>query len=430
MKSPIRTRSLFVLLTLIPCLSPGQTVTVSTWQNAKAGAVSLTFDDALGGHWSHADPIMATAGVRGTFFVITGSVDWDGARNAALNGHEIGSHSTIDATLQNDPNAAAKMQTSHDAIETEIGSAIPGYQCHTIAWPYGFRRLDVTNDPAYQGLYVSARNAGNALLAGNSYNAADTSQWWKYGEGDYGMDHFYVVGDALMTSGTTLSTFEQQLDNVVIANNGWTVFTYHGIETGGYQNIAATEFTAQVNALVARKDSLYIAPYGEVVRYIYQRDEAVAAVTVNDGTSITLSLTDTLDNSVFNIPLTLQFDAPGDWTEVTATQDGSPVEAWIAEGTVYVNAVPDAGEIVVTKSGGGSIVVPVLSIQPAEAGMVELSWQTSTGHQYEVLESSSLGGWQPMQPPATVVGDDSEHKMVTELSTNPHFFILDVTPAP
>ena len=218
---------------LLPVPLSAQTIETANWQGNKAGAVSLTFDDSLPGHWSHADPIMTAAGVRGTFFVITGSVDWDGARAAALNGHEIGSHSTVNATLQNDANGGLKLQQSHDAIETQIRSTISGYQCHSIAWPYGYRREDLINDPVYNPLYLSGRLAGKALLAANSYNAADVTIWWKYGLGDFGDMHYFVREDALMTSGTSLATFEAQLDLVEI-QKAWTAFTYHGIETGGY----------------------------------------------------------------------------------------------------------------------------------------------------------------------------------------------------
>lgn len=409
-----------------PFLLAGQAVEIADWQGNASGAVSMTFDDSLPGHWSHADPIMTEAGVRGTFFVITGSVDWDGARAAALNGHEIGSHSTVDATLQNDANASLKMQQSHDAIETQVGSALPGYRCHTIAWPYGYRRLDVINDPAYHGLYLSARNAGNALLAANSHNSADTTAWWKYGEGTYGLDHYFVVGDALMLTTTALATFESQLD-LVQAQNAWTVFTYHGIETGGYQNITAVNFAAQVAALASRSNHLYIAPYGEVARYIRERDDATASVVSNDGTTITLFLTDTLDDTIYDIPLTLILDAPASWADVSALQGGSAIGAWIKNGTILVNAVPDAGPIALTEASGPDIGIPVLDILPLSETSLQLSWNSVSGLQYEVKQSTSLGGWASLDPALTVTGDGTRKEQAVPFASPRQFFTLEVT---
>jgi peptidoglycan/xylan/chitin deacetylase (PgdA/CDA1 family) len=430
MKSP----SLIPLLALsafsVSLSLSGQVVSIADWQGNKSGAISMTFDDALSGHWSDAAPIMTAAGVNGTFFVITGSTDWDGARAAALNGHEIGSHSTIDATLQNDANAALKMQQSHDAIEAQIGTAIPGYQCHTIAWPYGYRRLDVVNDPLYHDLYISARNAGNALLAGNSYNSSVTTSWWKYGLGDYGLDHYFVVGDALMFTGTSLATFEAQLD-LVATQNAWTVFTYHGIETGGYQNISAANFTDQVAALAGRSDDLYIAPYGEIARYIRERDAATASLVSNDGTTITVSVTDTLDDSVFNIPLTLIIDAPAGWAGAEALQNGLSVPASVMDGKILVNAVPDAGNVTITEgSGPAVVVVPEVTISPLTETSIQLSWETVSGLQYEVMTSTALSGWASLDPAIVVDGDDAVHDQEVPYSGTSQFYQLSVTTAP
>jgi hypothetical protein len=407
--TPLRVFPFFLALMPFSALQ-AQVVSIEAWQGGKAGAVSMTFDDSLAGHWSYADPIMAANGVRGTFFVITGSTNWNSARTAALNGHEIGSHSTVDATLKNDVNADLKMQQSHDAIETEIGSVIADYQCHSIAWPYGFRRLDVVNDPNYKDLYVSARLAGS----GSTYNPKDTTTWWKYGEGTYGLDHYFVREDYLMLSSTTITQFESQLDTVESVE-GWTAFTYHGIETGGYQNISAANFTAQVEALAARKDTtLWVAPYGEVARYIRQRDNASASLVSNDGSTVTLSLTDTLDDTVFNLPLTLSFPAPAGWTSVTASQNGSAIPVSLREGTVYVDAVPDAGSIEVTvgSEGGDGPGAPVLGGIVASGSDLELSFLGENGVSYQLqratvaLDVLTETDWVDLEnPEASAVGN-------------------------
>ncbi len=402
----------------VASLAHAQPVDIATWQGGKTGAVSLTFDDSPGNHWTNAAPVMTAAGVRGTFAVITGSVDWTGARAAALDGHEIGSHSTDGNALDvlTFATAAARMQQSHDAVETEIGTAIAGYQCHVIAWPFGKRRLDVVNDPAYKDLYVSARNAGNTLLASNSYNSADTTQWWKYGEGVVGLDHYFVIGDALMSAGISLATFTSQLD-LVETQGAWTVFTYHGIPDSGASglDVNKADFTDQMNALAARKDTtLWVAPYGEVTRYVRERDDATANVVSNDGTTVTISLTDTLDDTVFDVPLTLTFAAPGGWTGVSATQDGDPVPASLDGGTVTVDAIPDAGAIVVIGSSGGGPTIPVASIVITTGTDVEISFPSEAGVTYQLqrttlpLNTVTEPDWADLlNPGASGTGDGS-----------------------
>jgi peptidoglycan/xylan/chitin deacetylase (PgdA/CDA1 family) len=55
---------------------PGLTGTteITTWQNAKKGAVSITFDDGSINQFRQAIPILNRLGFRGTFFIITGNI--------------------------------------------------------------------------------------------------------------------------------------------------------------------------------------------------------------------------------------------------------------------------------------------------------------------------------------------------------------------
>jgi peptidoglycan/xylan/chitin deacetylase (PgdA/CDA1 family) len=425
---------LLLLLTLLPTLkSAGQTVTIADWQGNKSGAISLTFDDSPANHWTNAAPILTDKGLRGTFAVITNSVDWDGARAAAQSGHEIGSHSTDGNALDvlDFATAAARMQQSHDAVETEIGAAIDGYQCHVIAWPFGKRRLDVVNDPAYKDLYVSARNAGNSLLAENSYNEADTTAWWKYGEGTCGLDHYFVIGDALMNSGISLTIFNNQLD-LVETQGAWTVFTYHSVVDSGASGLSVnkSDFTNQAAALSARSDSLYIAPYGEVARYVRQRDDASASVTSNDGTTLVLSLTDTLDDSIYNVPLTLLVDAPAGWETVEASQGGEQLQAAIVDGTIIVDAVPDAGPVTITGSSPPALITPTVTITPLTQSTLQLSWDTQSDLQYEVRASDDLSTWDPLDPAIIVNGTGAIHNQEVPYPGTTRFYRLSVSSAP
>lgn len=408
----------------LPGLLCGQAVKVEHWSGGKSGAVTLSFDDSLPGHWSHASPILQEAGLRGTFFVITDTVDWDGARAAASLGHEIASHSTADATLKDDAAAADKMAASHEAIESEIGTVLPGYQCHTIAWPYGARRLDVINDPANPEWFIAARGAGNTLLAANSVNAADTTLWWKYGQGDKGMDHFYVIGDALMTTGTSLTTYENQLD-LVESTGGWTVFTYHGIETGGYQNISAAAFTQQAAAVAAR-DNLWVAPFGDVVRYIRQRDAATVTVIENTGQRIELTVTDDLDDSLYHLPLSFSMDLPAGWSGVTANQNGTAIDARLSDGRLHFNAVPDQGPVVL-ENAASPLVTPEVSASQTATGLIALQWQSQSGVLYTIESSQNLTTWDPLETLTDMEGDGQRWTRELDWNGQKTFFRIVLT---
>lgn len=74
-------------------------VQIARFRGDCAAAVSLTFDDALTSHADVAVPILDRHGLKGTFFLLVsnirpdGSSNWAFWRQAAANGHEVGSHS-------------------------------------------------------------------------------------------------------------------------------------------------------------------------------------------------------------------------------------------------------------------------------------------------------------------------------------------------
>ncbi|MCD8483122.1 MAG: polysaccharide deacetylase family protein [Verrucomicrobia bacterium] len=165
-------RTLLVISACALCFSVGASEPrIAKWRGDATAALSLTFDDSLPSHWSVAVPALNEKGMRATFFVITGSTDWESARLAALAGHEIGSHSTTDAKLvtpaprphQLVAGAENIIQLARQTIETEIGQVVPGYRALSFAYPYGITSLesDDTHLPDLVARYHwAARTAG------------------------------------------------------------------------------------------------------------------------------------------------------------------------------------------------------------------------------------------------------------------------------
>ena len=74
------------------------------------------------------------------------------------------------------------------------------------------------------------------------------------------------------------------------------------------------------------------------------------------GDQIAVTLTDNLDDEIFNLPLTVKCQIPDDWSEVEAQlPDGTTVslEAFpgVYTGTyVRFDVVPDSGKVILTKA--------------------------------------------------------------------------------
>ena len=110
---------------------------ITNWPENKAGAVSLTFDDGTQSQLSLGIPALNARGMKGTFFVITDRVGgaWDPWKNAAMAGHEIGSHTKSHPYL-------TTLSTSQ--LIDELGGSLPlidaqitSQNVFSLAYPYG-----------------------------------------------------------------------------------------------------------------------------------------------------------------------------------------------------------------------------------------------------------------------------------------------------
>ena len=90
------------------------------------------------------------------------------------------------------------------------------------------------------------------------------------------------------------------------------------------------------------------------MRYIKERNAVNVAESSNTGDSITLQVTDTLDNTIYNYPLTIRRPLPAGWLAVKVSQNGLPVNASIMKVNsvkyVMFDVVPNGGDVVLSKT--------------------------------------------------------------------------------
>ena len=112
-----------------------------------------------------------------------------------------------------------------------------------------------------------------------------------------------------------------------LAQTAWIILTYHAIgkpEWFGWYDW--DEFRKDVQSIAAR--DFWTAPMNDITLYVREREHAVMAVEVVEGStgveSIEVTLSDGLDNIRFDHPLTVLFDQPTDWIggPFTVSQDG------------------------------------------------------------------------------------------------------------
>ncbi len=316
--------------------------TIAHWMDNKKAALSLTFDDAINGQFTVALPMLNSYGFRATFFIITSFVQpqlksWQPITDAANVGHEIASHTVTHPFLHKTPADSIHWQFAES--NKIIAEKVPGRGTPTLAYPYGDGGNATDSEQMVrniaQGYFTGARATRNNQLPYNAYDFAQTA------------DDYYKVNSDMIADSASIGSFVRHLDETILAG-GWYVPTYHGIENG-WIIVKKDAFAKQLAEIDTRKKDIWIAPFGEVLKYHKERNCATLQVVSRTKHCLTLALSDTLMNdTVYNQPLTISLNINAHRV-VNIQQAGKPLKLEAQGNTVCFNAVPGKQPITITK---------------------------------------------------------------------------------
>lgn len=291
---------------------------LATWRGFRSAAVSYTFDDNSPKQFSVAQPMFDAKGFPATFFCIVGNPDWAAIKNASAKGHEIGSHTLThpDLTKLTDAQLIAEESSSKSRIESHTGR-----KCVSIAYPF----CTVPKKSITLQYYPFARSCNEALVPSTP---AD----------------FLSVG-AISSHMTQMNT---AADNAA-SSGSWLVWLIHGIDDPACCPITASVLQSNLDHVAANTNRWWVETFGNVCRYIQERDASVLTVVSNGSTSITLRLTNNLDSTIFNYPVTLRRPLPGGWPAAGITQNAAAVPGQVVNGNLMFDVVPNGGDIVLSK---------------------------------------------------------------------------------
>ncbi|NLG16649.1 MAG: polysaccharide deacetylase family protein [Fibrobacter sp.] len=322
----LRYRSLLIIAAITWVVSAGSVekpFEVGTWANFCKGAVSHTFDDNTSNQLSKAVPLFNEKGFHMTIFTAQSfNPDWNGLKKAFEQGHEIGSHS-----IQHN-----SMATDYAASQKAIQDKVPGEKCVSYAYPYCENPGGATN------VYVAARDC-------DGYPNPTTP-------GDFGKIKSQIIGTS-QYGGVTDIQGMNRLADVAIEKNAWSVYLHHGVE-GDYQ-FAATPINLlreNLDYINKNRDKVWCETFGNVARYIKERDAATVKKKGSDDKSITIEVTDNLDDKVYNYPLSIRLPVEDNWDKPSVKQADKEIKDTIVkvDGKDYLmfQAVPDGGDVVIT----------------------------------------------------------------------------------
>lgn len=291
---------------------------LATWRGFRSCAVSYTFDDNSPKQFSVAQPMFDAKGLHATFFCIVGNPNWAAIENASAQGHEIGSHTLThpDLTTLTDAQVTTEESGAKSLIESHTGK-----KCVSLAYPY----CTVPNKTITSQYYPFARSCNGALVPSTPSD-------------------FLSIGSMGPDGGMNVPS-----DNAA-SSGSWLVWLIHGIDNdAACCPIASSVLQSNLNYVAADTNKWWIETFGNVCRYIQERNAAVLTVVSNGTTNITLRLTNNLDNTIFNYPLTLRRPMPSGWAAAAVTQNGASVPSQIVNGKLMFDIVPNGGDIVLSK---------------------------------------------------------------------------------
>ena len=95
---------------------------------------------------------------------------------------------------------------------------------------------------------------------------------------------------------------------------------------------------------------LWVTTLDEAGIYSYQRAKTKINKISESDTEIKISITDELDDEIFDSELTINVKLPEGWTSASVTGGGKTLENVLKDGVLSFNVVHDIGEVVITKT--------------------------------------------------------------------------------
>lgn len=339
MKNPnlkLRVAGLLVILSfgIVKAQIPKQYL-VATWPGFKSAAVSYTFDDNTSNQLPVAMPLFDKYGFKMTLYTVSGSSwnpNWNTLKMAVANGHEVGSHTVSHPVLNSltVENQGAELQQSKATIEANI----PGYKCTTIAYP----NCVIGNLGELKKYYFAGRICSGAIMPPSPSD-------------------FYNLSSIICGTQGSIKLAADFNNKVASAKSttGWCVFLIHGIDNdGGWSPVQSTELASHLAFMNDNKSDYWVGTFADVAKYIRERNTVSLTETTVTADSLLVTVNDTLNNQMYNLPVTFKRLLPTGWSNAKVYSGNKIANYSITKSGsqkfVVFDAIPDQEKISIVKS--------------------------------------------------------------------------------
>jgi len=236
---------------------------------------------------------------------------WDDMRRYAAEGYEISSHSITHASMPglDSVNISYELKKSKEEIKDQLGEK---YTFSTEV-PYGYENERVMKI-AYP-IYPALRNRMPELWLKEIDRANPQTP------GTTEKD--YIQWQRGATTKTPLSLMKSWVDTAFAKNNTWLVLVFHGIDNLGYEALPHTLLDEYFTYIKANDDKLWIATFGDVAKYMREKEGSRIQTSHLNG-KITLLITNDLDAKYYTLPITVKTYIPASWKQAQVKQGQGP----------------------------------------------------------------------------------------------------------
>lgn len=270
--------------------------------------------------------------------LLTGDlITWPEIKKFAESGHEFGNHTISHPRLAvlDEQNLMYELEKCKEEIQLQLG-AKHVFSCEC---PFGTENERVM-EYAYK-VHPALRNRMPEPFLEELNRGSRKAP---------SFDKPYVQWQRGPLIKTTVAEMKSYVDTLLVHDNIWLVLTFHGVDGIGWEAKPSADLRTYFSYMKQFEDSLWVAPFGDVTKYIRQKMNATLKTTSSDASRI-IKLTHTLDSS-YDFPLTVKTYVDTDWEEIAVTQGERKLPSRIATDSkgkyVLYNAVPNSNEIIVT----------------------------------------------------------------------------------
>ncbi|MGN6397356.1 MAG: polysaccharide deacetylase family protein [Mucilaginibacter sp.] len=232
---------------------------------------------------------------------------WEDLRNYGGRGYEIASHSITHASMPglDSVNIAYELEKSKEEIRDKMGWKYT----FSSEVPYGYENERVMKI-AYK-IYPALRNR----MPEPWLKELDRASRQTPGK----PDKDYIQWQRGATTKTPLPLMKSWVDTAAERKDTWLVLVFHGVDNLGYEALPHTMLDEYFQYIKNRQDRVWIATFGDVAKYMREKEHARVEQSHRGG-KITVSLSHSLDKTMYDLPLTLKTYVSPEWKHVWVWQ--------------------------------------------------------------------------------------------------------------